>query len=44
LIQVVEDEVKLREDGTTEDIIVKQKPVKSITCGYFHSCVILKAK
>ena len=43
-ISVVDNEVRYREDGKVEKVIVKQKPVKSIACGYFHSGVILKSK
>ena len=40
----MDNEVRYGEDGKVEKVIVKQKPVKSIACGYFHSGVILKSK
>ena len=43
-IQVVENEIVESEDGADSQVIIKQKGVKKITCGYFHSGVILKSK
>ena len=42
-IQVVENELREGPDGTST-VVVKQKAVKRVTCGYFHSGVILKSK
>lgn len=44
MITIVENVVRIGEDGREEKLPGKQKPVKSIACGYFHSGVILKSK
>lgn len=46
-IQVIENEIReeVGDDGSVKKtVIVKQKGVKQIACGYFHSGVILKNK
>ena len=43
-IQIIEPEIVRDEATGTERVITRQPGVKAITCGYFHSGVILKKK
>jgi alpha-tubulin suppressor-like RCC1 family protein len=43
-IQIIEPEIVRDEATGSERVVTRQPGVKSITCGYFHSGVILKKK